>query len=122
MAYYPYFGYNAFTSHYANPLGEFSVRNEQMERWANLSQEATPEEFVQALDSDPWHSPDVILFRGSIDDPGEGYKIHLAEDIYPNQPNVRFRSIFFNPEVFEDEALWTMKQVGPFVVASRDNV
>lgn len=122
MAYYPYFGYNAFTSHYANPLGEFSVRNEQMERWANLSQEATPEEFVEALDSDPWHSPDVILFRGSIDDPGEGYKIHLAEDIYPNQPNVRFRSIFFNPEVFEDEALWTMKQVGPFVVASRDNV
>lgn len=122
LAYYPYYGYNAFTSHYANPLGEFSVRNEQMEQWAALSQDATPQEFVDALDNNPWHTPDVILFRGSLQNPGQGYKLHLAEDIYPNQPNVRYRSIFFNPDVFNDSNLWNLEEVGPFVVASRNNV
>ena len=117
MAYNPYYGFNAFTSNYANPLGEFSTRNLQIEEWASKSWEQTPEEFAQSLESAPWRGPDVLIFRGDMEEPGDGYKTHLAEDIYPNQPNVRYRAVFFNPEVFEKG--WEVKQIGPFVVAAR---
>lgn len=145
MAYYPYHGFNAFTSHYANPLGQFSERNRVMEEWATKSWHATPEEFRAALDDAPWKAPDAIIFRGSLpqslkktaesasgtadaanggaqeksDSDTEGLKIHLAEDIFPNQPNVRYRAIFYDPEVFQEG--WALKQVGPFVVAVRTN-
>lgn len=117
MAYNPYYGFNAFTSNYANPLGEFSTRNLQIEEWASNSWDQTPKEFSHSLESSPWRGPDVLIFRGDIEEPGDGYKTHLAEDIYPNQPNVRYRAVFFNPEVFEEG--WTTKQIGPFVVAAR---
>ncbi|MHC2799296.1 galactan 5-O-arabinofuranosyltransferase [Corynebacterium hesseae] len=117
MAYNPYYGFNAFTSNYANPLGEFSTRNLQIEEWASNSWDQTPKEFSHSLESSPWRGPDVLIFRGDIKEPGDGYKTHLAEDIYPNQPNVRYRAVFFNPEVFEEG--WTTKQIGPFVVAAR---
>ena len=117
MAYNPYYGFNAFTSHYANPLGEFTTRNLQIEDWAKGSWEQTPDEFAASLDSSPWRAPDVFIFRGDVEEPGDGYKTHLAEDIYPNQPNVRYRAVFFNPEVFEKG--WELTQIGPFVVAAR---
>ena len=117
MAYNPYYGFNAFTSHYANPLGEFTTRNLQIEDWAKGSWEQTPDEFAASLDSSPWRAPDVLIFRGDVEEPGDGYKTHLAEDIYPNQPNVRYRAVFFNPEVFEKG--WELAQIGPFVVAAR---
>ena len=117
MAYNPYYGFNAFTSHYANPLGEFSTRNLQIEDWAKESWEQSPQEFAASLDSSPWRAPDVLIFRGDVEEPGDGYKTHLAEDIYPNQPNVRYRAVFFNPEVFEKG--WETAQIGPFVVAAR---
>lgn len=119
MAYHPYWGFNAFTSHYANPLGEFSARNAQIEAWGKDSWEQTPAEFQKAIESAKWNGPDVVIFRGSLEEPGDGFKIHLAEDIYPNQPNVRYRAVFFNPDVFEEG--WDTKQVGPFVVAVRSH-
>ena len=123
MSYHPYFGFQAFTSHYANPLGEFTARNEAIERWAVDSWESTPEEFLADLDDTPWRGPDVFILRGTVDGPvgdatDAGWKSHLAEDIYPNNPNVRYRGIFFNPEVFAED-LWHTTQIGPFVVASR---
>ena len=117
MAYNPYYGFNAFTSNYANPLGEFSTRNLQIEEWASKSWEQTPEEFATSLESAPWRGPDVLIFRGDIKKPGDGYKTHVAEDIYPTQPNVRYRAVFFNPEVFDKG--WEVEQIGPFVVAAR---
>ena len=117
MAYNPYFGFNAFTSNYANPLGEFSTRNLQIESWAERSWDQTPEEFAKALDSATWREPDVFIFRGDLEHPTDGYKTHLAEDIYPNQPNVRYRAVFFNPDVFRQG--WETAQIGPFVVAAR---
>ena len=123
MAYHPYFGFQAFTSHYANPLGEFTARNETISRWSEGSWSSTPEEFLAALDDTPWRGPDVFILRGTVDGPvgdatDAGWKSHLAEDIYPNNPNVRYRGIFFNPEVFAED-LWHITQIGPFVVASR---
>ena len=120
MAYYPYHGFNAFTAHYANPLGQFRERSAQMETWARESWDQNPEQFRASLDSAKWQGPSAIIFRGEVAEDGaetDGYKIHLAEDIYPNQPNVRYRAIFYNPEVFAEG--WDVKQVGPFVVAVR---
>ncbi|GAB3701618.1 galactan 5-O-arabinofuranosyltransferase [Corynebacterium nasicanis] len=123
MSFHPYFGFQAFTSHYANPLGEFTARNDTIERWAEDSWKSSPEKFLADLDAAPWRAPDVFLLRGSVDAPvGEatdaGWKSHLAEDIFPNNPNVRYRGIYFNPAVFSPE-LWNTTQIGPFVVASR---
>ncbi len=123
MSYYPYFGFQAFTSHYANPLGEFGVRNAAIEEWASGSWEglAEPEAFAAALAEVPWREPDVFIFRGDVEDTEEGWKTHVAEDIFPNNPNVRFRGLFFNPEPFtEDPSMWHVSQIGPFVVVSRD--
>ncbi|QPK79253.1 galactan 5-O-arabinofuranosyltransferase [Corynebacterium lizhenjunii] len=122
MAYHPFHGFNGFTSHYANPLGEFSARNEAMEDWALHSWVDTPQEFRQRLDEARWKAPDAIIFRGTLPEKGneaehEGFKIHIAEDIFPNQPNVRYRAIFYDPQVFSQG--WELSQHGPFVVAVR---
>ena len=86
MAYHPFFGFNAFTAHYANPLGQFDARNEQMATWANDSWEQTPDEFVKALENNPFDVPDAMMFRGDVDSPDDGYKSHLAVDIFLTSP------------------------------------
>lgn len=125
MSYYPYYGFQAFTSHYANPLGEFGRRNAAIEAWAagSWTELSEPADFAAALENAPWREPDVFIFRGSLDDSGGdgGWKTHIAEDIFPNNPNVRFRGLFYNPEVFTDDpSMWHASQIGPFVVVSRD--
>ena len=125
LAFHPYFGFQAFTSHYANPLGEFTARNETIGGWAADSWDrlSDPEAFDEALTSTRWRGPDVFILRGDVDDtagegPDSGWKSHLAEDIYPNNPNVRYHGIHFNPEVFRAD-MWHTSQIGPFVVATR---
>ena len=98
-------------------MGEFSTRNEQIETWANDSWDMQPEEFRKALDSAPWRGPDVMMFRGDLENKDDGFKFHLAEDIYPNQPNIRYRAVFFNADVFDEG--WKLQQTGPFVTAVR---
>lgn len=118
MAFAPYYGFNAFTSHYANPLGEFNTRNDVMEQWADASWDDSPKKFADRVEDAPWRSPDVMIFRGDLEASNDGLKLHLAEDIYPNQPNVRYRAVFFDSDVFAEPA-WSVKQIGPFVVAVR---
>lgn len=139
MSYHPYRGFQAFTSHYANPLGEFGKRNETIEQWAVESWDelSDPADFAAAIDAVEWAGPDVFIMRGTVpedvddvaaaetDDTGSGdvggWKYDLAEDIYPNNPNVRFRGVYFNPEVFLGaDAPWQVEQIGPFVVVTRD--
>ncbi|AZA14649.1 galactan 5-O-arabinofuranosyltransferase [Corynebacterium choanae] len=117
LSYYPYRGFQAMTSHYANPLGEFDKRNEAIEQlaldsWGPLQQ---PAAFRTALSGLQWTAPQVMIFRGKIDDFDTGWKFDLAEDIYPNDPNVRFRGVYFSPAAFADG--WDVSQIGPFVVA-----
>ncbi|BAU94566.1 arabinofuranosyl transferase A [Corynebacterium suranareeae] len=120
LSFYPYRGFQAFTSHYANPLGEFGNRNAFIEELAVSSWDelADPQSFNDALNESPWTPPEVFIFRGSVDDPDAGWKYDIAEDLYPNNPNVRFRGVFFNPSSF-DQA-WEAKQVGPFVVVTHN--
>ncbi|WKD60137.1 Arabinofuranosyltransferase AftA [Corynebacterium ciconiae DSM 44920] len=174
LSYYPFHGFQGMTAHYANPLGLFEKRNEQMEDWAQASfdPEMTPDSFVSLMESSPFGMPDAFVFRGQLDGspaeedidvtaPGAGagsgssgdaaaagatgsgsggaggsasapstgqptdtpagaWKHDISEDIYPNNPNVRFRALWFNPEMFTaKDAPWTVKQIGPFVVVVR---
>ncbi|MBP3088339.1 hypothetical protein EML15_04150 [Corynebacterium sp. sy017] len=119
LSYYPYYGFQAFTSHYANPLGEFDQRNKLIEQWAEQTWDELkePQAFLDALGRSPWRAPDVFIFRGHKDD-SEGWTYNLAEDIYPNNPNVRLRGIKFNPASF-DSSEFSITEIGPFVVVTR---
>ena len=113
MAFHPFFGFNAYTSHYANPLGEFEHRNDELKQWAEISYD-DPEKFTEAVDASQWEPPAAFIFR---DNGKDGYKTHIAHDIYPSQPNVRYEGLFYNPEAFAKD--WDVKQIGPFAVAVR---
>lgn len=119
LSYYPYYGFNGFTSHYANPMGQYTERNDTIKHWAEASFDelANPQDFAAALEDTEWKGPDVFVFRGDEDD--EEFKTHIAVDLFPNNPNVAYESVFFNSEVFADDTLWDIEQVGPYVVISR---
>lgn len=124
LAYNPYHGFQAFTSHYANPLGEFARRNTAIETWAEQSWDelADPADFAAELETAPWQAPDVFIMRGSLEEPESGAAYHLAMDIYPSSPNVRYDAVYFNLEPFTDPgSMWDTTQIGPFVVVTREN-
>ncbi|MFW0786221.1 galactan 5-O-arabinofuranosyltransferase [Gordonia sp. CPCC 206044] len=111
LSVYPYWGFQGLTSHYANPLAEFDKRAAAIERWSKSS---TPDELVDKLDRSPWTPPNVFLFRYSAD----GYSLRLAQDVYPNDPNVKRYTVNFDPAAFADPR-FTVTEVGPFVVVVR---
>lgn len=121
MSMNPYYGFNAFTSHYANPLGEYDLRSEELARWAEGSYEQLedPDAMLSQLDSAPWRAPEVFIFRGNVDDPDEAYTTHVGYDIFPNEPNMIYKRLFFNPASFDSPA-WDTEQIGPFVVVVRN--
>ncbi len=108
LAYNPYLAYQAVTSHYANPLGRYADRNAAMIGW----EEATSGGELHALmTGTDWRGPDVILARPS----GDGYTLRLAEDTYPNDPNVRRFSVTLPAEAVEGPH-FEVHEVGPFAV------
>lgn len=118
QALYPWYAFQALTSHYANPLGQFDLRNEALEQWPEIRD---PDELVAAMDATPWRGPDAIVLRGTVKvadgEDAAPLTLDIADDIYPNNPNVVFRSLNFARSAFEKH--WDMHQVGPFVVAIR---
>lgn len=112
LSYYPYYGFQGLTSHYANPLAQFEKRADAIEGWATLTD---ADQFVTALDTLPWKSPTVFLMRRGADDT---YTLRLASDVYPNQPNVRRYHVELDEALFEDPR-FDVSTVGPFVLAIR---
>jgi galactan 5-O-arabinofuranosyltransferase len=112
LSYYPYFGFQGLTSHYANPLAQFDKRAAAIRSWADLK---TADQFTHALDELPWEAPTVFLMRRGASDT---YTLRLAEDVYPNQPNVRRYTVDLNSALFAGPH-FTVKTVGPFVLAIR---
>src|SRR5699024_12070017 len=94
---------------------------QELTTWAENSCNITQEKFVKTLENNLSDVQDAIIFHGDIDSPDDGYKEHLAVDIFPNQPNVRYDAILFNPEVFNNSEYWDVEQIGPFVVVARVN-
>jgi galactan 5-O-arabinofuranosyltransferase len=48
----------------------------------------------------------------------ETYTLRLAEDVYPNQPNVRRYTVDLKAALFADPR-FTVQNIGPFVLAIR---
>jgi galactan 5-O-arabinofuranosyltransferase len=116
LSYYPYFGFQGLTSHYANPLAQFGARAAAIESWGELTD---PEEFVRALDALPFAAPTVFLMRrGGAAGSERTYTLRLAEDVYPNQPNVRRYTVELDSGLFA-EPHFTVQSIGPFVLAVR---
>lgn len=117
LSYYPYYGFQGLTSHYANPLAEFDKRTAAIESWAEMTD---PAEFVKALDTMPWQAPTVFLMRrGGAAGSADSYTLRLAEDVYPNQPNVRRYTVDLDAGLFA-EPDFTVTTIGPFVLAIRN--
>ncbi|MEY8013724.1 galactan 5-O-arabinofuranosyltransferase [Mycobacterium servetii] len=112
LSYYPYWGFQGLTSHYANPLAQFDLRAAQIEKWSKLK---TPDELIHALDTCPWTPPTVFLMRRGANG---NYTLRLAEDVYPNQPNVRRYVVDLRAALFADPR-FAVATVGPFVLAIR---
>jgi galactan 5-O-arabinofuranosyltransferase len=116
LSYYPYWGFQGLTSHYANPLALFDKRAAAIKSWTKLK---TPDQFIHALDTLPWAPPTVFLMRhGGSAGATSAYTLRLAEDVYPNQPNVRRYTVEFDATLFADPR-FTVTKIGPFVLAVR---
>ncbi len=112
LAYYPYLGFQGLTSHYANPLAQFDRRAAAIESWEDVT---SPDRFAEKLDALPWEPPAVFLMRRGAQDT---YTLRLAEDVYPNQPNVRRYTVELDAALFASPH-FTVKDIGPFVLAVR---
>ncbi len=112
LSYYPYYGFQGLTSHYANPLAQFDKRAAAIESWATLTD---ADSFIESLDTLPWKAPTVFLLRRGADDT---YTLRLASDVYPNQPNVRRYHVALDEALFDDPR-FDVSTVGPFVLAIR---
>ncbi|WP_433734822.1 galactan 5-O-arabinofuranosyltransferase [Nocardia sp. CA-129566] len=108
LSFYPYYGFQALTSHYANPLADFAGRAATIEAWSKLE---SPTALVDALAKSPWRAPDAFLFRSSGDD----YTLRLAKDVYPNDPNVKRYTVSFPKRLFADPH-FTTTDIGPFTL------
>jgi len=116
LSYYPYYGFQGLTSHYANPLAQFDKRAAAIKEWAKLK---SADPFVHALDTLPWAPPTVFLMRhGGAAGATSTYTLRLAEDVYPNQPNVRRYTVELNAAIFDDPR-FSVTTIGPFVLAVR---
>jgi galactan 5-O-arabinofuranosyltransferase len=116
LSYYPYYGFQGLTSHYANPLAQFDQRAAAIESWATLT---TADQFIAALDKLPWKAPTVFLMRGGgPSGSADAYTLRLASDVYPNQPNVRRYHVALDNALFDDPR-FDVSTVGPFVLAIR---
>ena len=116
LSYYPYYGFQGLTSHYANPLAQFDKRAAAIKEWGKLK---TADPFIHALDTLPWAPPTVFLMRhGGSAGAGGTYTLRLAEDVYPNQPNVRRYTVELNAAIFDDPR-FSVTKIGPFVLAIR---
>ncbi|ORW10562.1 galactan 5-O-arabinofuranosyltransferase [Mycolicibacter longobardus] len=112
LSYYPYWGFQGLTSHYANPLAQFSARAGAIGAWSKLQ---TSEQFTRALDELAWPAPTVFLMRPGA---GDTYTLKLAKDVYPNHPNVRRYTVELDAALFSGPQFQVQK-IGPFVLAVR---
>ncbi|WP_327121459.1 galactan 5-O-arabinofuranosyltransferase [Nocardia sp. NBC_01730] len=110
LSFYPYFGFQALTSHYANPLADFAGRAATIESWSKLK---TPDALLDALAASQWRAPDAFLFRST----GDTYTLRLAKDVYPNDPNVARYTVSFPKKLFADTR-FTTTDIGPFTLVT----
>jgi len=60
MSFKPYWGFQQETPHYANPLGEYDQRADEIKRWASAK---TPQQLLGMLDSSRFAPPNVFVLK-----------------------------------------------------------
>jgi galactan 5-O-arabinofuranosyltransferase len=97
LSYYPYYGFQGLTSHYANPLAEFDKRAAAIESWAAQDRRRVH----QGPRRPAVAAPTVFLMRrGGLAGSSDTYSLRLATDVYPNQPNVRRYTVDLDAGLF----------------------
>jgi len=112
LSFYPYWGFQGLTSHYANPLAQFDKRAAAIQSWVEYK---SADQFIASLDKLPWAPPTVFLMRRGANDT---YTLRLASDVYPNQPNVKRYQVALDKALFADPR-FSVTTIGPFVLAIR---
>ncbi|SFD78397.1 galactan 5-O-arabinofuranosyltransferase [Actinopolyspora alba] len=126
----PYWMFQQETPHYANPLGKYEQRAEEIERWADATDSA---ELARLLRDSPFRAPDVFVLRhrqeaggpSNDDDTAEDsnppvgkLSLTLKRDVFPAQPNVLNYRVLFDAALFRGPE-FTTREVGPYTVVVR---
>lgn len=127
MSFKPYWGFQQETPHYANPLGEYDQRADEIKRWAAAK---TPQQLLDMLNSSRFAPPNVFVLKhpdnasgqqsGQQGQSGDGGKLQLTlkGDAFPQSPNVRDYDVAFDPAVFQSPQ-FAQREVGPYTVIVR---
>lgn len=114
LSYVPYFGYQASSAQYANPLADYPRRTAEIRRWATAPD---PVALLAALDSGPARPPSVFVFSRT---PAGDLQLPTTEDRFPD-PDSSAPPATFAPGLFADPA-WQRRDVGPYAVLVRAGV
>lgn len=129
LSFYPYWGFQQETPHYANPLADYEQRSAVIRRW---SEAEDTRDLLRMLDRSRFRPPNVFVLRNHIDEgsevqvsdaeasdvenpPAGSLAFPLKIDSFPQNPNVRTETVLFDAEVF-DSPVFETRQVGPYTV------
>ncbi|WP_083933187.1 arabinofuranosyltransferase [Sciscionella marina] len=108
----PYWSYQASSPQYADPLGRFGERNDQIRHWAQARDSAQLDSELRGNDKE---SPDVfVLERGA-----KGLTYSMKNDAFPANPNITVEKVDFDPKLFDSPA-FHRRDVGPYAVITRN--
>ncbi|MDF0531795.1 arabinofuranosyltransferase [Tsukamurella sp. 8F] len=120
FSYYPYWGFLASFGPYSNPLGLYPQRVQEIRRWTTAR---SPEQLEELLGRSEFGRPDAFVLLRSAPDgatvdgeardvPG-AYYLRIAENTFPNDPNLFVRYLAFDPAAF---AGMRVRTVGAYAV------
>lgn len=115
LSFQPYWGFQQTTPHYANPLADYTQRNDEIRSWASSS---SPDELLARLAKNPHEPPNVFVLRRTGNDPDSKLLLRVASDSFPKAAPVRVDQVQFDPRLF-DSPQFLQQDVGPFVVIIR---
>jgi galactan 5-O-arabinofuranosyltransferase len=108
LSFQPYWGFQQTTPQYANPLGDYAQRNDEIRHWAAAT---GPADLLARLAANPHEPPNVFVFRTD----GDALIMPIASDSFPQAAPVHVDDVRFDPELF-DSPRFTRQDVGPFTV------
>lgn len=117
MSFKPYWGFQQETPHYANPLGRYDQRADEIKRWSKAQDS---QQLLNMLNSSPFAPPNVFVLRHPDDpskDPGK-LTLTLKGDAFPQAPNVHDYDVTFDAAVFQSSQ-FVQREVGPYTVIAR---
>ncbi|NIH86074.1 arabinofuranosyltransferase [Amycolatopsis granulosa] len=109
LSFEPYWGFQQTTPHYANPLGAYAQRNDEIRSWATARGSA---DLLARLRANPHEAPNVFVLRRGND--GK-LLAPITSDTFPRAVPLRVDEVGFAPELFASPE-FQRRDVGPFTV------